>query len=1008
MREAVPDYTRPLQFPGGERFYVPRRLRKYGWEDKPVRIDHLLEAISRRESLAILSAEGTGKTSLINEIAYRAEQLDEGIIPIGRIELYLCRGVDDLEDVLRVVQEQVVQYAKSRLPESSLPPLEEDLEASFSANLRRIFDRLKRRERGRIILLLLDDLHVLSPRVVVRFASHLRSLHQDRDDLCLVLTAARSLDDVVRHDWSPLKNILESYTLLDFQYEDLGAFVREGEFAITPEMMERIYEWTRGYPYLVVLLFHKLLSEAPRSITPEMVDRAVEKSLEGVIAPFETARKAILQAATGPGADRTPWQLVQQLLEGEAPKFDDSPGAPFLAIHGVVAKGPKGEVVWRNRMIQRYMERVAPDLAARIPAPSLRAETALRGSGWIYVNLVMDFRRFVQEAHKLRFDQLRGSEEYADALNKLAQVVEERQQAETDDGEKEGQQVETDGGEKEGQQAETDGGKKFPFRIDQEEKELLNVGTDLGIFHSSLVEQAFFPLYWLQDPKENVCIPSYLKKKWAENASPSKEEEDYLQAWSRWDRIGLRLTPEGLVHIHLRKEINAQKLPDLLGESVLELEKELEDKQRSVQWEIALGLVEHFIERSFDVAEEGPAPRRPIQDQGKEASLYRMPSLKDVLFDKRGTPRKGAPIYPLRDRYVVYFFDKLCACSGWASRVLVARDLKENLKYACEIASLLEGVMLKQGKEYIVPELKREEMETLFEGDLSSWEGELCLLTGDNALVYFRALEPVERSETSQVERVCGGCNRPEVRKIQKIRFAGRSVSYEDYWKCILRGIEYILDLRLLARLLTEETKRYTVTIAEQAADGDRRMSMRMLRKRVTVMTRLLSRLRDASVPRSIAPADYAVRKFEHLMEISGLRESISHAASNIDAANALLEHQEEMLMTVLFATIAVLLSCLTIPSMLIDWWSFTNNVSDVISVFPLGPARLTGYALCLIPAAVLIAFAAWIGFSAWRASWKEERLRFREWKERKRKTYSSEEADNDADNAADTADRGS
>jgi hypothetical protein len=314
----------------------------------------------------------------------------------------------------------------------------------------------------------------------------------------------------------------------------------------------------------------------------------------------------------------------------------------------------------------------------------------------------------------------------------------------------------------------------------------------------------------------------------------------------------------------------------------------------------------------------------------------------------------------------------------------------------------LEGVLVEKGGRGGFPDLKPAEIRAIEDDDLSSWDGELCLLTGDNAFIYYRtvavseerwgnggglgdritglgqrhdsSLAPLATNaqpggggsepDRTRAEGIswCPRCGRREERQIDRLHFADRIVEYEDYWLCTIRGIEYILDLRLLAQLVTQETTRYTVSLAERLAKNDvKSTEISELRNRIVSMTRLLSHLREAASVRALASADYAWDKFDRLIEISGLRQSIEYATSNLQEANDLLQHFENVgaqqranRTSWVFSGIAVLLSVLTIPSYLIDWRQFSGDGPAplfarwfIILICWLGPA-LVGISLVL------------------------------------------------------------
>ncbi|HVG00157.1 MAG TPA: hypothetical protein VND68_09990 [Chloroflexia bacterium] len=304
----------------------------------------------------------------------------------------------------------------------------------------------------------------------------------------------------------------------------------------------------------------------------------------------------------------------------------------------------------------------------------------------------------------------------------------------------------------------------------------------------------------------------------------------------------------------------------------------------SIQWEISREIIEQLLGTLGEVLHvDSRLPRR----------LF--PQTVRIPFEERPVPAftKGLS-YPLRSQYVVYEFDHLYQSRAGEDQSVDTEDPRVR----SELASLLESVQLVRpdGVRQWAP-VKKSLLNQLFRDDASTWEQELCLFSGDNALICH---DYHPHSPTL-------GPSFP------------KRVRYEEYWASVIRGIGYICELRTVTRLLENETSddlehtsdyrhRLHIRLAEKV-----RRDMRDIAIRVSSASLLVARLRNAAMPTTMATADYAALKFRRLLDRFELELSLEHSENNVSQLNDLLSHYDDLLANKTSLLVAVALSLVTV-----------------------------------------------------------------------------------------------
>lgn len=415
-----------------------------------------------------------------------------------------------------------------------------------------------------------------------------------------------------------------------------------------------------------------------------------------------------------------------------------------------------------------------------------------------------------------------------------------------------------------------------------------------------------------------------------------------------------------------------------------------------MQWEIALAVLDAFFRQISDQVADQPTNTHEIPRSGQlSAAAIDIPLL-GIRWNglERRTGEEGS-LYPKRDRYVVFMLRKLCNCRAGGLRppeeqrlITLEEDLSSlfrdspetwgetEVSYGREIACLLEGVMIKEPNTTVTheagengseqdftpdtgrfPLLKSREIHHMLCKDLASWQNELFVASLDNAIIIYQSvqklpLSPAQQQPNEKADLVCLVCRGWEKDTIEHLYFPQRTVAYEDYWQCVALGLQYVIELRWatqwVAHRITMDLAALANVMGQDVARRDAE-NIEALTHNLALTTRLLSHLRDASDPMTISSTDYAARKYEHVIEVSGLRGKIANAEKNSEAINAfLINHSDQLLqkravdlgrvVSIAGGIFTLLALFITLPSMWVDFegnsslWNlfmFNNDLSE-------------------------------------------------------------------------------
>jgi len=388
------------------------------------------------------------------------------------------------------------------------------------------------------------------------------------------------------------------------------------------------------------------------------------------------------------------------------------------------------------------------------------------------------------------------------------------------------------------------------------------------------------------------------------------------QRWLKRNRKKYTDEPETLAV----KERSVKALLDWMGATE---EESGELVYYPVQWKLAMEVAERFMSEIAQIIELSNA--NPIEMMKPEPSLS----------------------VPLHDSYVIYHFDEMYSdpsnvkraqksTAGNAQIQISMNDIRQSPRLRRNIMNLMEGTLLR------TPDANRDEDATQPENDVffpeprwsisdsideqnqSSWNDELCLLSGRTALIM-----PSLRWREYEMA-------------VSTVPSATLQVRYIRYWEAIERMIEFILEIRVLAQLIESNSYDLLGDIIPQVHAtrsklflGDIKMEQDMpeLVNRAAHLRRLAALAQGISHPQLWSRAEYAIRKADYLFKQLGVDVTLENIERNIDSINSVVDHIDELyiadlseksndkatLMSIGLAAASLTLTLLMLPSFWTD-----------------------------------------------------------------------------------------
>lgn len=420
-------------------------------------------------------------------------------------------------------------------------------------------------------------------------------------------------------------------------------------------------------------------------------------------------------------------------------------------------------------------------------------------------------------------------------------------------------------------------GPHAPFRVDDEQATVEQAGYDLRIFRSRLLYNHFFPTYrvgWDAGMRERLLHAGCTD----------------TRRWQRWTPR-LRLTRNGLATITL--DLGLDHMPLLrCTEQVLEIADRAADCGPQDQWALGILMLQAFldaIDRQISVEIHGRARVVHFLETSRVKHTLRL------------------------DRYVIYALREI----RYSGELVSAGTLKSS--FAPTLAAFMEGALVERDGVRRYPRYELEKAQTLVAGDTSSWSEELCLFTGESALLYF----PLVGQSMAYV----GGPRGLD------------AAAYATYWNGIMRGVEHVVALRSEI----QQTERRTTDLLSSVpgltrkvtdghlSAGDHTM-IDQLGSSLSDIFDNLPELRSMAISANAFRADYVRHKFDQLMDELAIADTLELVHTNVEQLNFFLSYYNDMRLqwqgqrtNSLAAVLGVIVTFMAISSFLAD----TFNVVD-------------------------------------------------------------------------------
>jgi hypothetical protein len=379
-----------------------------------------------------------------------------------------------------------------------------------------------------------------------------------------------------------------------------------------------------------------------------------------------------------------------------------------------------------------------------------------------------------------------------------------------------------------------------PFGRDEATDAVERDGYALRIFRSRLVYNHFFPTY-------RFGWDSTMRARLAEMGCAD------VGRWQHWS-CRVRLTRNGLAVITLDQPFEGIRLIECT-EQILELPARSAQPAAQDQWSIGMTILRAFL----DAIDQ----RVVLNVHGQE---------REIRFTTTAQFKHSLRL----DRYVIYTFRRI----ERDGRLLMPDDLKRD--YAQTLASFMEGALVECDGVRRYPIYAPVQARALVESDVSSWDEELCLFTGESALIY----HPLVGRGLAYVGGPLGL----------------DAHAYSTYWAGIVRGIEHLVAFRSEAqqaeRRTTDLLSRIpglTRKVNDGALTGDDLALIDHLAAGLSDIFDGLPELRSMAVSTNAFRADYARRKFEVLMRELDVQETLDLVNTNVEQLDFFLSYYNGM-----------------------------------------------------------------------------------------------------------------
>jgi hypothetical protein len=380
-----------------------------------------------------------------------------------------------------------------------------------------------------------------------------------------------------------------------------------------------------------------------------------------------------------------------------------------------------------------------------------------------------------------------------------------------------------------------------PFGIDEATSIVEHDAYTLRIFRSRLLYNHFFPTY-------RLAWDSTMRERMLRLGCTD------IGHWQRWTGR-IRLTRNGLALITLDQPFEDISLV-ACTEQILELPAHGEQPAAHDQWTIAMSILDAFLD-----ALGHQIRLRPSEGGERVIRFTHTTQVKHTLR---------------LDRYVIYAIKKV----ERDGRLLLPGELKRD--YAQTLASFTESMLVEFDGQRRFPAHAEDPARALVAGDVSSWEEELCLFSGESALIYY----PLVGRGLAYVGGPLGL----------------DAHAYGAYWAGIIRGVEHLVAFRAEA----QQAERRTTGLLGQIPGLTRKVNdgtlsaadLALIEHLATGLSDIfdsLPELRSMAVTTNAFRADFVRRKFDVLLRELAVQETLELVNTNVEQLSFFLSYYNDM-----------------------------------------------------------------------------------------------------------------
>jgi hypothetical protein len=207
------------------------------------------------------------------------------------------------------------------------------------------------------VVVLLDEVGTLPPAISERFFSAVRTIFNEREPFpefrryIFVMAGSFIPDELVQEPSIMPFNIASRLYTSDADREGLAGLVRNLErvgYAVSDEVIDRIYYWTGGHLYLTQRLCSVLHRRREAHLAPQLVDAAIDDVLG------DRNIRRVYDRLDGSPEER---ETLRRILDGDEPlRFNRaSRNLARLELMGVIKPNARGYCTVRNAIYEKAL-----------------------------------------------------------------------------------------------------------------------------------------------------------------------------------------------------------------------------------------------------------------------------------------------------------------------------------------------------------------------------------------------------------------------------------------------------------------------------------------------------------------------------------------------------------------------------------------------------------------------------------------------------------------------------